>query len=117
MFFNEEIELDMLTVDLWHKFIKTFFCKEIIIENSNTSWDYLCVELSHNSLNSKAYLLCNVYRLPCYLAAEIDLFTAEFSNVLCSPKRSHSSVFICGNFNINLLSININAHFADYLRQ
>ena len=93
---------------------ESLLCKEIIIENSNTSWDYLCVALSHNSSISKKYLLCNVYRLPCYLAAEIDLFTAEFSNFLRSVKRSHSSVFICGDFNINLLSINMNAHFSDY---
>ena len=51
---------------------ESFLCKESIIENSNTSWDYLCVELSHNSPNSKKYLLCNVYRLPCHLTAEID---------------------------------------------
>ena len=93
---------------------ETFLSQEVIIENVNTSWDYLCVQLSHTSPNSKKYLLCNVYRLPCYLVADIDLFTTEFSSFLRSVKHSHSSVFICGDFNINLLSINSNSHFADY---
>ena len=91
-----------------------FLSQEVIIENVNTSWDYLCVQLSHSSPNSKKYLLCNVHRLTSYLVADIDLFTTEFSSFLRSVKHSHSSVFICGNFNINLLSINSNSHFADY---
>ena len=33
-------------------------------------------------------------------------YTTEFSSFLRSVKHSHSSVFICGDFNINLLSIN-----------
>ena len=76
----------------------------------------MCRVVSQFSKLKKKDLLCNVYRLPCYLAADIDLFTAEFSNFLRSVRRSHSSVFICGNFNINLLSINVNAHFADYFK-
>ena len=79
---------------------ETFLSQEVIIENVNTSWDYLCVQLSHSSPNSKKYLLCNVYRLPCFLVADIDLFTTEFSSFLRSVKHSHSSVFICGDFNI-----------------
>ena len=40
---------------------ETFLSQEVIIENVNTSSDYLCVQLSHSSPNSKKYLLCNVY--------------------------------------------------------
>ena len=58
---------------------ETFLSQEVIIENVNTSWDYLCVQLSHSSPNLKKYLLCNVYRLPCYLVADIDLFTIQNS--------------------------------------
>ena len=66
---------------------EAFLSQEVIIENVNTSWD---------------------------LVADNDLFTTEFSSFLRSVKHSHSSVFICGDFNINLLSINSNSHFADY---
>ena len=93
---------------------ESFLSKEIAIENVHTSWDYLCVQLSHTSPNSRKYLLCNVYRLPCYLSEDINLFTIEFSNFLRSVKHINSSVFICGDFNINLLLISSNRHFADY---
>ena len=93
---------------------ESFLSKEIAIENVHTSWDYLCVQLSHTSPNSRKYLLCNVYRLPCYLSEDINLFTIEFSNFLRSVKHINPSVFICGDFNINLLLISSNRHFADY---
>ena len=95
---------------------KTFLFKEIAIKNFHTSWDYLCVQLSHTSstLNSRRYLLCNVYRLPCYLSEDINLFTTEFFNFLRSVKHINPSVFICGDFHINLLLIGSNRNFADY---
>ena len=88
--------------------------QEIAIENVHTSWDCLC-PITHTSPNSRKYLLCNVYRLPCYLSKDINLFTIEFSNFLRSVKHINPSVFICGDFNINLLLISSNRHFADYL--
>ena len=93
---------------------ESFLSKEIAIENVHTSWDCLCVQLSHTSPNSRKYLSCNVYRLPCYLSEDINLFTIEFSNFLRSVKYINPSVFICGDFNINLLLISSNRHFADY---
>ena len=93
---------------------ETFLSKEIVIENANTSWDYLCVQLSHNSPNSPKNILCNVYRLPCYLAADIDLFNAEFCSLLRTVKHRNSSVLICGEFNIDLLSVTSNRHVTEY---
>ena len=54
---------------------ETFLSKEIAIENVHTSWDYLRIQLSHTSSNSRRYLLCNVYRLLCYLSEDINMFT------------------------------------------
>ena len=77
---------------------KSFLSKEIVIENANTSWDYLCVQLSHNSPNSRKYILCNVYRLPCYLAADIDLFNAEFCSLLRTVTEYFDNVISSGFF-------------------
>ena len=95
---------------------ETFLSQKVIIENVNTTWDYLCVQLSHSSPNSKniCHVTSIIYRLPCYLVADIDLFTTGFSSFLRSVKHSHSSVLICGDYNIKLLSINSNSHFVDY---
>ena len=57
----------------------------------------------------KIYLLCKVYRLIAQLPV-----TTEVSSFLRYVKHSHSSIFICREFSINLLSINSNSHFADY---
>ena len=97
---------------------ETFLSKEIVIENANTSWDYLCVQLSQNSPTSRKYMhvLCDVYRLPCYLAADIDLFNAEFCSLLRTIKHINSFVLICGDFNIHvdLLSVTSNRHVTEY---
>ena len=74
----------------------------------------MCVQLSHNSPNSPKYILCNVYRLPCYLAADRDLFNAEFCSLLRTVKHRNSSVLICGDFNIDLLSVTSNRHVTEY---
>ena len=94
---------------------ETCLSKEIAIENVHTFSDDLCVQLSHTSSNSKRYLLLsNVYKLPCYPSEDINLYTTEFSNFLMSVKHVNTSVFICGDFNINLLLISSNRNFADY---
>ena len=48
------------------------------------------------------------------LSRDINLFTIEFSNFLRSVKHINPSVSLCGDFNINLLLISSNRHFADY---
>ena len=51
---------------------ETFLSKEIVIENANTSWDYLSVQLLHSSTNSQKYIYVTfIYRVPCYLATDI----------------------------------------------
>ena len=82
---------------------ETFLSNEIDNENAHTTWDYLCVQLSHTSPNSRRYLSSNVYGLPCYLSENINLFTTEFSTFLRSVIHINTSVFICGDFNISLL--------------
>ena len=74
----------------------------------------MCVQLSHNSPNSRKCILGNVYRLPCYLAADIDLFNDEFCSLLRTVKHRNSSVLICGDFNIDLLSVTSNRHVTEY---
>ena len=63
-----------------------FLSKEIVIENVNTSWDYLCVQLSHCSSNSRKYILCNVYKLPCDLAADYSMLNSVAFSVQSSTE-------------------------------
>ena len=91
-----------------------FNCKEVMLENDNTAWDYLCVELSHQSPNSKKYIISNTYRLPTDTIDDVQIFTNEFSAFLTTVKHRNQNAYICGDFNINLLSINTKKHAAEY---
>ena len=76
-----------------------------------TGWEYLCIEISHNSLNSRKYIISNIHRPPEKYIEELDIFIEEFEIFLTIIKRYKKSAFICGDFNINLLEINNNRHF------
>ena len=85
-----------------------FTCREITVSNESTAWDYMCIELSHKSPNSKKHILCNVYRLPGGTVEELSTFTDEFSSFLETLKHMRLSAFVCGDYNINLLQIHSN---------
>ena len=107
MFFQSENRVGHAHCGLITYNHETFLSKEIAIENVHTSWDYLCVQIQKK-------ILCNVYRLPSYILENINLFTTKSCNFIRSVKRRNPFVFICGDFNINLLLIGSNRYFADY---
>ena len=76
----------------------------------HTGWDYLCLEISHQKPNSKKYLLSNIYRLPNEIVQDVNTFTDEFSLYLSLLKRRKHSSFVCGDSNINLLSLDNKRH-------
>ena len=78
------------------------------LDVEHTGWDYLCLEISHQKPNSKKYLLSNIYRLPNEIVQDVNAFTNEFSLYLSLLKRRKHSSFVCGDFNINLLSLDTN---------
>ena len=79
-----------------------------------TGWEYLCIEISHNSPNLRKYIISNIYRPPEKYIEELDRFIEEFEIFLTIIKCYKKSAFICGDFNINLLEINNNRHFNTY---
>ena len=89
-------------------------CNELIINQMTTGWEYLCIEISHNSPNSRKYIISNIYRPPEKYIEELDIFIEEFEIFLTIIKHYKKSAFICGDFNINLLEINNNRHFNTY---
>ena len=79
-----------------------------------TGWDYLCIEISHNSPNSRKYRISNIYRPPEKYIEELDRFIEEFEIFLTIIKRYKKSAFIRGDLNINLLVITNNRRFNTY---
>ena len=91
-----------------------FKTTNITLDHESTTWDYLCIEISHFKSNSKKYVLCNIYRLPGMIVDEFQTFVDEFSLVLNSIRRLKHASFICGDFNVDLLKINSNKHYGSY---
>ena len=67
-----------------------------------------------NSPNSRKYIISNIYRTPEKSIEELDIFIEEFEIFLTLIKSYRKSVFICDDFNINLLEINNNRRFNTY---
>ena len=55
-----------------------FQCKEIIIDQEHTEWDFLCLEISDNKPNSKKYLLSNKYRFFWLIVDDFITFIDSF---------------------------------------
>ena len=74
-----------------------------------TGWEYLCIEISHNSSNKKRkYIISNIYTPPEKYIEELERFSEEFEIFLTTIKLYKKSAFICADFNINLLETNNN---------
>ena len=94
-----------------------FKCNEIHINQTNTDWDFMCIEMSMCKPNAKKYVLCNFYRLPGGNVHELDMFIDEFSSLLSSIKNLKHSAFVCGDQNINLLHLNSNIRVSAYFER
>ena len=59
---------------------ETYRSEEISINLDATGWEYLSIEISHNSRNVNKYLLTNIYRPPERFLDELNVFIQEFSS-------------------------------------
>ena len=91
-----------------------FKCTNIIIDQISSNWEYLCVEICHFKPHSKKHVICNVYRKPGGNVPDIELFIDEFSTLLKKIQYRKHSAFICGDFNIDILKLNVNIHISNY---
>ena len=80
----------------------------------SSGWEYLCVKLSHRKPKSKIYVLCNIYRKPNEIVNDSDTFSKELSTLLITIKNLKHSTYVCGDYNIDLLKVEINKHYCDY---
>ena len=93
---------------------ETYRSEEITINLDATGWEYISIEILYNSGNANKYVLTNVYRSPEQFIDELNVFLQEFSSLLIFIQDLNRISFVCGDFNINLLEINLNLHYNDY---
>ena len=75
----------------------------IPISSTSTLFESLFVGIWKKNCHDQKYILGNIYRLSVYVADDLNLFINEFTDLLI--------VFLCGNYNIDLLKINVNDNF------
>ena len=91
-----------------------FSYKEININATNESnlFESLLVEIWRKDCSYQKFVVGNIYRLPSYLSADLRSFTNEFTNLLNILRTRSKFVYICGDYNIDLLKIQTNDEFS-----
>ena len=84
------------------------------VDDSNI-WKKLFLELNHSSFQNKI-IIGNVYKPPRdnNSARKINPFKSETEPILQEIGISNNEALICGDYNINLLKINGEAHFSEF---
>ena len=62
----------------------------------------------------KKYVIGNIYRLPSYISNDVKSFINEFKALLNSVSIRSKSVYLCGDYNIDLLKINTVEDYSSF---
>ena len=91
-----------------------FAYKEFNIGATNESnlFGSLFVELWRKDSKFQKIIVGNIYRLPSYLSVDVRSFTNEFTNLLNVLRTRSKFVYMCGDYNIDLLKIQTNDEFG-----
>ena len=91
-----------------------FLWEPLDIRENTTGWENLFIKIRHKSLGSKSYIIGNVYRLPKELLPEFHTFIDEFAETLETLQVNRNAIYLCGDFNIDLLKINTKIHYNTF---
>ena len=91
-----------------------FLWEPLKIRENTTGWENLFIKIKHKSLRSKPYIIGNVYRLPKELLPEFHTFMDEFAETLETLQVNRNAIYLCGDFNIDLLKINTKIHYKTF---
>ena len=84
---------------------------------SHTHLHYLKVYLSKyggKTVYIKKYVIGNIYRLPSYISDDVKSFINEFTALLNSLSIRSKSVYLCGDYNIDLLKIHTVEDYSSF---
>ena len=84
-------------------------------DETKLSWGSLFIEINHKSTNSKTHIIGIIYRRPIDIVSSCNNFSAAFAVNLTLLQKKKRSVYIAGDFNIDLLKINEKLHYSTFL--
>ena len=78
------------------------------------SWEGLIVQITGGGL-TKTVTLENIYRPPRSRNDYLNSFINEFAYIISSLEKNNSHLIFAGDFNINLLKLNENDTYSNFL--
>ena len=78
---------------------------ELIMARESKLFESVFVEIWRKSCIYQKYIVGNVYRLPLYGVDDVTLFTHEYTNLLNLLRARSNFVYICGDYNIDILKM------------
>ena len=72
------------------------------------------IELWRRSCTNQKYIVGIMYYLPLYLSDDVRFFTKEHTVVLSILSTRSKSVYVCGDYNIDLLKIGSNNDYCSF---
>ena len=79
---------------------------------TSTLFESLFIEVGRKNCDKQKYSIGNVYRLPRYLSDDLASFTREFTDLLNIVRTRSKFVYVCGDYNIDLLKMNSNNDYC-----
>ena len=85
--------------------------EELPITQTSNSLESMFVEVWRKNYTSQKYIIGNIYRLPLYDSDNLTSFTNEYIDILNTLRNRSKFVYLCGDFNIDLLKLNSNNNY------
>ena len=79
-----------------------------------TRWEGYCLKITQSRPYVRHYVIANIYRPPFEAIDDFTLFNEQFFTLLNKLSNLRHPSYICGDFNINLLKINVKAHYNNF---
>ena len=79
-------------------------------------FESLIVEVWRKSCEFQKYTIGNIYRLPLYTSDDLTKFIDEYKQLLYKLRLRSKTVFLCGDYNRDLLKIDSNEKFSTFMK-
>ena len=79
-------------------------------------FESLIIEVWRKSCEFQKYTIGNIYRLPLYTSDDLTIFIDEYTQLLHELRLRSKTVYLCGDYNIDLLKIDSNESSALFMK-
>ena len=113
-YFDQSVLKNSLKIILLYIFLYSFYWENIAINDVTTVWENLFIKIRHKTPGSKTQIIGNIYRKPNELLHDFHKFQDEFDETLERLRVNRIPVYLCGDFNIDLLKLNVKDHYNTF---